>query len=374
MAKSKKFNGVYTVEGKKGTSYGIDYIHPQTNQRVRKILKNVSSMEKAAEIRAIEIADAKRGVLNTVYNIKENKTKPVLFEDMVKAYLQWYRDNPDKKAWETCVHKAKPLLKAFRGKLMSDINSWMVEKYKNARAKERARSTVNSELTIGSETFAWAIRSEKYSGENPFSKVPRVKIKIQKTKALSPEQVEAIKDEIKHPIRRDMVAFAFYQGWRISEIRNLKWEDVDLEAGTAWVADPKNGEPVELVLSDMALEIISMQEKRSEYVFCKMNGKPYLHNLWDCIGNAAKRAGVVLPPRKKWHIFRHTWASLMLQNGTDVETLRKMVNWKTAQMPLRYASALNKGKRREKLNQMPKLNGRKMPEIQNMVDISERVN
>jgi len=167
-----------------------------------------------------------------------------------------------------------------------------------------------------------------------------------------------------------MVAFAFYQGWRISEIRNLKWEDVDFETGTAWVADPKNGEPVELVLSDMALEIISMQEQRSEYVFCKMNGKPYLHNLWDCIGNAAKRAGVALPPRKKWHIFRHTWESLMLQNGTDVETLRRMVNWKTAQMPLRYASALNKGKRREKLNQMPKLNGRKMAEIKKAVKLN----
>ena len=370
MAKSKKYPGVYTVEGKKGVSYGIDYIHPQTNQRVRKVLKNAASVEEAAQIRAIEIADAKRNVLNAAYNIKENKSRPVLFEDMVKAYLKWYKDNPDRKAWDTYEHHAKPLLKAFKGKLMSDITSWMVEKFKNARAKERARSTVNSALTVGSETFAWAIENGKYNGENPFSKVPRLKIKIQKTKALSPEQVEAIMDEIKHPIRRDMVAFAFYQGWRISEIRKLRWEDVDLEAGTAWVADPKNGEPVELVLSDMALDIISMQEQRSEYVFCKMNGKPYLHNLWDCVKNAANRAGVALPPRKAWHIFRHTWASLMLQNGTDVETLREMVNWKTAQMPLRYASALNKGKRREKLNQMPKLNGRKMPEIQSVVAIS----
>ena len=73
MAKSKRFNGVYIVEGKKGTSYGIDYIHPQTNQRVRKILKNATSTEQAAECRAIEIADAKRNVLNAAYNIKENK-------------------------------------------------------------------------------------------------------------------------------------------------------------------------------------------------------------------------------------------------------------------------------------------------------------
>ena len=61
MAKSKKYPGLYIVHGKKGISYGIDYINPMTNQRVRKILKNVTSAEDAAAIRAIEIADAKRG-------------------------------------------------------------------------------------------------------------------------------------------------------------------------------------------------------------------------------------------------------------------------------------------------------------------------
>jgi len=369
MAKSKKYPGVYSVKGKKGMSYGIDYTHPLTGERIRGVRKGATSEAQAFELRSIEIADARRGATNKAYGLKA-KSRPVLFEDVVKGYLKWYKDNPDRKAWYTYEQHAKPLLRAFKGKLMSDITSWMVEKYKNARAKVRARSTVNSELTIGSEAFGWAIENGKYSDGNPFSKVPRLKIKQKKTKALSPEQVEAIMDEIAHPIRRDMVAFAFYQGWRISEIRNLKWEDVDFDAGTAWVADPKNNEPVALVLSNMALEIISRQEQRSEFVFCKKNGKPYYHNLWDCIKNATERAGVELPPRKKWHIFRHTWASLMLQNGTDVETLREMVNWKTAQMPLRYASALNRGKKREKLNQMPKLNGRKTAEIGNAISIS----
>lgn len=32
MARSKKYPGVYTVRGKQGISYGIDYIHPQTDR------------------------------------------------------------------------------------------------------------------------------------------------------------------------------------------------------------------------------------------------------------------------------------------------------------------------------------------------------
>lgn len=62
--KSKKYPGVYSVKGKKGVSYGIDYIHPQSGQRVRKILKGVTSEAQAFEIRSIELADASRGALN----------------------------------------------------------------------------------------------------------------------------------------------------------------------------------------------------------------------------------------------------------------------------------------------------------------------
>ena len=93
MAKrSEKYPGVYIVEGKKKTSYGIDYINPQTGQRIQKILKNVTSEKQAFELRAIELADAKRGAINKAYDIKA-KGKSPLFTDMVDLYLKWSRDN-----------------------------------------------------------------------------------------------------------------------------------------------------------------------------------------------------------------------------------------------------------------------------------------
>jgi len=73
--KSKKYPGVYTVEGKRGISYGIDYIHPLTGQRVRKILKNATSEAGADKIRSIEIADAARGAVNKAYGLKAKMPK-----------------------------------------------------------------------------------------------------------------------------------------------------------------------------------------------------------------------------------------------------------------------------------------------------------
>jgi integrase len=132
-------------------------------------------------------------------------------------------------------HNAKPLKKAFKGKLMTDINPFLVEKYKTERAKVVNKKTVNNEIALGSQVVKKAIEWKKWQGENPFAKA-RFKVdRGKKPGSLSPEQVEAIIAKISHPVKRDMVAFAFYQGWRISEIRKLKWEDVDLEKGMAYL-------------------------------------------------------------------------------------------------------------------------------------------
>ena len=110
MAKrSEKYPGVYIVEGKKGLSYGIDYIHPQTGQRIRKIVK-AKTEKKASELRGTEIADAKRGAINKAYGFKE-KGKSPLFTDMIDMYLKWARDN--KKSWQIDHYKANILKKAF---------------------------------------------------------------------------------------------------------------------------------------------------------------------------------------------------------------------------------------------------------------------
>lgn len=348
-------NGVYMVNGKKGVSYGIGYIHPITGQRVRKILKNATSEAEAELIRSIEIADASRGAINKAYGIKD-RVKAVSFEKMVEVYLKWSKGN--KKSWKTDHDRAKPLNKAFKGKLMSDINPFVIEKYKMARAKEVKKATVNKELVFGSQVFKKAIELEKYNGVNPFFNANRFKVKKgKKPGSLTVEAVEAIMDEVLHPVKRDMVEFDFNTGWRISEIRRLRKEDVNLEDGKAWIVDSKNGEPVEIDLNDEAVEILARNIERSkgEYVFCHLNGNRFRTNLYKAFKRAAERAGVTLPPRKAWHILRRTWASMVLQNGGDVETLRELGNWKDYSMPMWYADAGNSEYKKKVLNRIPKL-------------------
>jgi integrase len=327
---------------------------------VRKILKAKTEAE-ADDLRSIEIADAQRGAINKAYGIKA-QGKPLLFETAVDEYLKWSKEN--KKSWKTDDYRAGALRIKLAGKLLSDITAWTAEQYKAARVKEVDQKTVNKELTLASQVFEKVIEWKKWEGTNPFKKI-RFRVKRgKKPGALSPEQVAGIMNAIGHPVKRDMVAFAYYQGWRIGEIRKLRWEDVNVDKGSAWMVDPKNGETTEIPLDGRALEIITGQARRSEFVFCHKNGKPYRSNLQRVLKSAAKTAEVWLPPRKAWHILRRTWASNFLQAGGDVESLRVQGNWKDFTMPLWYAEAADRERRKTILAKIPdlKANGRNLAE------------
>ena len=226
---------------------------------------------------------------------------------------------------------------------------------------------MNKYLSLGSQIYEKAKLWGKFSGVNPFLEVARYRVKRgKKPGCLTPDQVGAIMAEMKHPVKRDMVEFAYNTGWRISEITGLKWDDVDLDRGCAWVVDPKNGNSVEIELADCAVEIIKGQDKRGPFVFCMLNGNPFKTGIHGGFIEAAKRAGVDLPKGKAWHILRRTWASMFLQNGGDVETLRVLGNWRDYSMPMWYAEAAGAEHKRKILNQIPKPTGRKMAEIENL--------
>jgi hypothetical protein len=117
LARAKRQPGVFSVEGARGVSWGIDYIHPRTQRRVRKILKGVTSEAEASKLRAIEIADAARDVINKAYDLKP-KARAMTFNAVLDAYLKWSREN--KKSWKADEYNAIALKAAFKEKWIPD--------------------------------------------------------------------------------------------------------------------------------------------------------------------------------------------------------------------------------------------------------------
>jgi integrase len=139
-----------------------------------------------------------------------------------------------------------------------------------------------------------------------------------------------------------MAFLAAVTGLRVSELLALKWEDVDFVAGEInltraivcqHVGPLKTAASQKPVPMDTGLSALLLDwrgrcpyNQESDYVFAsaEKHGK---QPLWPSsamskhIRPAAKLAGIVKHVR--WHVFRHSFATLLKGNGEDVKTVQE---------------------------------------------------
>ena len=128
----------------------------------------------------------------------------------------------------------------------------------------------------------------------------------------------------KEPDYREIVALLLMTGLRRANVLRLKWSWVNLEQGTIQVPleEDKAKKGFTKHLSMHAKEILIRRfaamkegEVASDWVFPNpQTGKPYWSRrcLWVTCTNEADLAGL------RYHDLRHTFASMMLDSGSDI--------------------------------------------------------
>jgi hypothetical protein len=108
-----------------------------------------------------------------------------------------------------------------------------------------------------------------------------------------------------------MILIAYRHGLRASEVCDLQWHQVELNAGRLHVRRSKRGTPsVHPIQGDelRALRRLQRQQPASPYVFCSERGGPIapksFHTLVMRLG---ERAGMLFPIQP--HMLRHAWAT-----------------------------------------------------------------
>lgn len=133
-----------------------------------------------------------------------------------------------------------------------------------------------------------------------------------------------------------MVLFALATGLRQANVRDLRWDQVDLPRKTAWIHpdEAKAGQGIGVPLSSMAVGVLERcQGKHAERMFT-YNGEPIAYANPRAWRQALKRAGI---EDFRWHDLRHTWASWHAQNGTPLYVLQEMGGRRTTAVVRRYA-------------------------------------
>jgi integrase/recombinase XerD len=181
-----------------------------------------------------------------------------------------------------------------------------------------------SENTIHSRLNALKFLYEQLLGhEKFFVEIPRPKKHLQLPKVLGESELRKLFNAPKNLKHKAILFVAYSAGLRVSEVINLRLQDIDRERKQLFIHCSKGKKDRYVMLSPLVLDVLEQYYKMSEakptnYLFEGMEkGKPYSMRSAQQIFNDAKKAAGILKSLS-FHSLRHSFATHLLEKGVDV--------------------------------------------------------
>lgn len=137
---------------------------------------------------------------------------------------------------------------------------------------------------------------------------------------------------------RTMVLLAYRHGLRVSELVNVRWEQIDLKAGTLHVARIKNG--VDSTHPIRGPELRALRELRRQYpdgpyLFVTERGGPLTPATFrKLFARAGELAALPFPIHP--HMLRHATGYKLANEGHDTRALQQYLGHKNIRHTVRY--------------------------------------
>lgn len=299
--------------------YGKPYVESAKSDK-----KEVA--ERLLKLREGEIA---QGKLPSLYYDR------VIFDDIAEEYLADYRIN-ERKTVRKAERSVKNLKKEFGGLPVTRITTIGINKYIQKRKKEEcANATINRELAALKRMFHLASQCTPQK----VSHIPHIPMLAENnvrkgffeyTDFLALR--EALPDYL-----RPIITFAYYSGWRKSEILNIRWNQVDLHEETVRLepGETKNREGRNMYMEEELVSLmIRLHSKRlsgCEFVF-QHDGRQIkdFRRSWT---EACSKVGI---PNMLFHDFRRTAVRDMVRAGIPERVAMTRTGHKTRSVFDRY--------------------------------------
>ena len=279
-------------------------------------------------------------------------------KEMLQDYLEYcqYRKELDNKT-----------VKAYRIDLRQyfefvgecDLDKNWIERYITNLHKNFRQKTVKRKIA-SVKAFYNFLEDEELIQENPFRKI---KVKFKETselpKIIPREEIEQllqsmytdlkIRKKKEKSILRDIavVETLFATGARVSEISNIKKENINLNTGVIRIMGKGGKERYILIGERSVLELLKRYYeqnyeniKQSGYFFVNLDGERFSEqSIRLMIKRYAKNAGIernITP-----HMFRHSFATYLIEEGVDISCVQRILGHssiKTTQIYIHVAS------------------------------------
>lgn len=310
----------------------------------------------AAKNKAEEISLKKAGKI---------KSGPYTVKDAIDEYIDWARSN--RKSHKNIENRLnRHVIPHFGEQLVQDLTRDEIEKWhrklshapaqvgghlgKNKKGEKKKTRMLRKDpdprarKVTANRTLAYfkaALSRAHIGGKvlcNPVWKT------VEQFKGVEKARVDCFTEkEIKRlinvavPELKSLLQAALYTGCRFSEIANLKCNDFDSKKGTIFIGDSKANRTRYIPLTAEGTSFFSYVaagKLSDEYLFLNSNGEH-----WKQLDNKAfneARTIAKVNPKCTFHSLRHTYASLMLNNGASLEVISKILGHHSISITEKY--------------------------------------
>ena len=227
-----------------------------------------------------------------------------------------------KNIYNTKIHKASHKM----------IRSWLVEELN----KGNSATTINRKITSLKSFYKYLLKLKKVDS-NPTLKIISSKTSKKLPQFIGVEDMHVLlnKLELKDDfpgLRDKLIIEIFYStGIRLSELINIKIVDVDIKKSQIKVLGKRNKERIipltfELRKSIEKYFVLRMKQNvidRSFFLITDSGKKLNASMVYRKVNNLLN--GVTTLSQKSPHILRHTFATHMLNNGADLNTIKELL-------------------------------------------------
>src|SRR5205809_2652773 len=210
----------------------------------------------------------------------------------------------------------------------AEIESWRQEKMSRCKP-----ATINRDLSRLRHMLNIAVEWELLE-ESPMQGMKFLRENNARTRYLSVGECHRLIDSCMAPHIRAIVTVALHTGMRLSEILNLRWQDLDYSSGFILVQDSKNGQARQVPMDSMISTLLRSWPRLSDLVFTSVLTGGRIVDVRTGFLNACKGAGLT---DLHFHDLRHTFASQFVMSGGSLYTCQRVLGHKAINMTQRYA-------------------------------------
>lgn len=292
----------------------------------------------------IEQARTRAGQINSELDAGKNRNEvkrirrvELTLDELHSVYMDRHARTRNRRP-QNAESNYKLYLSLWGSKKLSEIRRTEIQAHIAKLAKQISPATANIALALLRAMFNRAIDWELFAGKNPTENIPKYP-EVARDRFLYGDELQRFLNaipELENQTMQDLFMLLLATGARRGNVMAMRWADINFRDAIWRVPDSKNGEPYQVALTSVALEILGERRKieQGQWVF-----------------SAASKTGHIQEPKKVWaklldiakiedfrmHDLRRTFGSFMAAQGASLQMIGKALGHKSQDATLIYA-------------------------------------